>query len=303
VSEYVIGLDGGGTKTKVLVADRKKKILESFLAGAINYNGSEKELIDKNMQTIFQTVLEKGYASKDCVGICIGTAGISNPLVRQYIMSNLELFGYSCPVSIVGDHETALAGALLQVEGMILIAGTGSICYGKDEKGNSYRTGGYGHLIDDAGSGYAIGRDILSAVIRAHDKRCEATVLTKLVLEYLNIQTIEELIRYVYDPDHSKKDIARLSILIEEAYRQEDKAAIAIVDHCVSELMELTKPILRVMKEDCSIAVSGSILLKNQDIFDKLCAGMKKDYPLVTITKPMKDAAFGAVILATSLIC
>ena len=301
MSEYVIGLDGGGTKTKVLVADRNKKILESFLAGAINYNGSEKERIDRNMQTIFQTILEKGYANKDCIGICIGTAGISNPLVHQYIKSNIDLFGYSCPVSIVGDHETALVGALLQSEGMILIAGTGSICYGRDEKGNSYRTGGYGHLIDDEGSGYAIGRDILSAVVRAYDKRCEATVLTKLVLDYLNIQTIEELIRYVYDPGHSKKDIAKLSVLIEKAYRLQDQAAIAIVDHCVSELMELTKPILKVMKEDCSIAVSGSILLKNQDIFDKLCAGMKKEHPLVTITKPKKDAAFGAVILAAGL--
>ena len=301
MSEYVIGLDGGGTKTKVLVADRNKKILESFLAGAINYNGSEKERIDRNMQSIFQTILAKGYARKDCIGICIGTAGISNPLVPQYIKSNVDLFNYSCPVSIVGDHETALVGALLQSEGMILIAGTGSICYGRDGKGNSYRTGGYGHLIDDEGSGYAIGRDILSAVVRAYDKRCEATVLTKLVLDYLNIQTIEELIRYVYDPGHSKKDIAKLSVLIEKAYRLQDQAAIAIVDHCVSELMELTKPILKVMKEDCSIAVSGSILLKNQDIFDKLCAGMKKEHPLVTITKPKKDAAFGAVIIAAGL--
>lgn len=300
--EYVIGLDGGGTKTKVLIADRNKRILDSFLAGAINYNGSEKEFIDKNIQTIFQTIIDKGYASKDCIGICIGTAGISNPLVHQYIKSIIALFDYSCPVSIVGDSEAALAGALLQSEGMILIAGTGSICFAKDEKGNSYRTGGYGHLIDDEGSGYAIGRDILSAVVRAHDKRSEATVLTKLVFEYLKIETIEELIRFVYNPNNNKKDIAKLSRLIEKAYNLQDKAAIAIVDKCVLELMKLTKPILRKMKEDCSIAFSGSVLLNNKDIYDKLYKKLKEEHPFVTIAKPKNDAAFGAVILATQLI-
>lgn len=299
--EYVIGLDGGGTKTKILVADRDYNMLESFYGGPINYNGTKKEIVDQNFQAIFQTIKDKGYESKKCAGICIGTAGISNPNIHQYIRTNIDLFGYSCPVSIVGDCETALAGAVLQTEGIILISGTGSICYAKDEMGNTYRTGGYGHLIDDEGSGYAIGRDILTAVIKAYDLRSEATLLTNHVLDYLNIQTIEELIHFVYNPNHNKKEIAGLSILIEKAYQMEDKAAIAIIEKCVAGLMELIDPIMLRMKEDSTIAVSGSVLLNNKVIFNKLSTNISNKYPLVTMIKPKKDAAFGAVYLANRL--
>lgn len=302
MSEYVIGMDGGGTKTKVLIADRNQNILDELLGGATNYNGTDKEQIDKNIQGIFQTLEEKGYKKNNCRGICIGTAGISNPLVTEYMKDNINRFGYTCPTSIVGDHETALVGALLQAEGMILIAGTGSICYGKDELGNTYRTGGFGYLIDDEGSGYAIGRDILSAVVRAHDKREEDTVLTGLVFEYLNIQSIEELIRYVYNPNHSKKDIAKLSVLIDRAYQLKDIAALSIMDKCVTGLVELTRPILTHMKENCTIAVAGSVLLNNDDILDRFTARMKSEYSKVSIIKPKKDAAYGAIILATKLL-
>lgn len=80
-------------------------------------------------------------------------------------------------IRLVGDHETALAGALEEPAGVILIAGTGSICYGVNESGAKFRAGGYGHIIDDAGSAYAIGRDILKAVVRSSDGRQGQTVL------------------------------------------------------------------------------------------------------------------------------
>lgn len=302
MSDYVIGMDGGGTKTKVLISDSNQTILDELTGGAINYNGTDKKQIDKNIQSIFQILEKMGYKKHNCRGICIGTAGISNPLVSKYMKENIERFGYTCPTSIVGDHETALVGALLQTEGMILIAGTGSICYGKDEHGNTYRTGGYGHLIDDEGSGYAIGRDILSAVVRAYDKREKDTVLTDLVFEYLNIQSMEELIRYVYNPSHSKKDIAKLSVLIGEAYQLRDIAALTIMDKCVSGLIDLTRPILSHMKVNCTVAVAGSVLLNNQDIMDRFTGRMASEYPKVSIIKPIKDAAYGAIILATKLL-
>lgn len=302
MSDYVIGMDGGGTKTKVFIADRNQNILEEIIGGATNYNGTDKERIDKNMQDIFQTLEERGYKKANCRGICIGTAGISNPIVTEYLNDNIKRFGYTCPVSIVGDHETALVGALLQAEGMILIAGTGSICYGKDEYGKTYRTGGFGYLIDDEGSGYAIGRDILSAVVKAYDKREVDTVLRELVYEFLHITSIEELIRYVYNPNHSKKDIAKLSILIDRAYHLKDRAALSIMDKCVTGLVELTKPILNYMKVDCTIAVAGSVLLNNHEILDRFIARMKVKYPKVSIIKPKRDAAYGAIILAARLL-
>ncbi|WP_312430280.1 BadF/BadG/BcrA/BcrD ATPase family protein [Lacrimispora sp.] len=113
----------------------------------------------------------------DCRGICIGAAGISNRDTAKLLTRNLKEQGMQGVIRLVGDHETALAGALEEPAGVILIAGTGSICYGINESGAKFRAGGYGHIIDDAGSAYAIGKDILKAVVRSSDGRQGQTVL------------------------------------------------------------------------------------------------------------------------------
>jgi N-acetylglucosamine kinase-like BadF-type ATPase len=301
MQNYVIGMDGGGTKTEVYITDREKNILLHFMGGAINYNGGSKAFIDSNLQTILQRIKDEGYPPEACSGICIGAAGTSNPIVNNQIKENVLRFGYECPISILGDVETAFAGALENKPGYILIAGTGSICYGRDVNGKVYRTGGFGHIIGDEGSGYAIARDILAAVARAQDGRGEPTLLTDMVYQYLKIRSIEEMIGYIYHPGRSKKDIAELSVLIQEAYALRDKAAIRIVKQCVSDLMDLVTPLLTNVEESPSLTVSGSILLKNGDIFKEFVSRMNEVFPHTEIIKPRHDAAYGAVLLALQL--
>ncbi|SHO43994.1 BadF/BadG/BcrA/BcrD ATPase family protein [Anaerocolumna xylanovorans] len=301
MERYVIGMDGGGTKTAVLLADTNGKILEEFTGGTMNYNGSSKEFIDSNLQSIFHIITEKGFQAQGCAAICVGAAGISNLTVKEQLLDNIRKAGYLCPVSLVGDVDTAFAGALENQEGIILISGTGSICLGKDKEGNSCRTGGYGHLIDDVGSGYAIAREILSAVVKSSDGRRRPTLLKQLVFEYLNISRIEELISYVYAPNRNKKEIAELSVLIEKAAECEDAAAERIIEGCVSDLVELAAPVVGQWKEAPVLAVSGSVLLHNALIYDKFCVSMQKAYPGITVTKAKKTAVYGAVLLALKL--
>jgi N-acetylglucosamine kinase-like BadF-type ATPase len=301
MQNYVIGMDGGGTKTEVYVTDRAKNILLHFIGGAINYNGGSKAFIDSNLQTILQRIKEEGYTPEACSGICIGAAGTSNPIVNKQIKENVLKFRYECPISILGDVETAFAGALENKPGFILIAGTGSICYGKDENGKVYRTGGFGHIIGDEGSGYAIARDILAAVARAQDGRGEPTILTDMVYKYLKIRSIEEMIGYIYHPGRSKKEIAELSVLIQEAYAIKDTTAICIVKKCALDLLDLVTPLLVKGEESPSLAVSGSILLKNGDIYKEFVSRMNEAFPRTEIIKPHHDAAYGAVLLALQL--
>ncbi len=298
MDNYVIGMDGGGTKTTIIAADLKGQVLESFTGDTINYNGGSKAYIDSNLQAIFRMIKDKGLLPEHCRAICIGAAGISNPLVKEQLLENIMGAGYTCPVKIVGDADTAFAGALENGEGMILIAGTGSICLGKDAEGNTYRTGGYGHLIDDEGSGYAIARDILSCVVKACDGRKEPTILKNLLFDYLGIQSVEELISYVYLPGRSKKEIAALSIIIEPALQQKDQAALEIVDRCIEGLAELTTPIIRRFHKAPVLAVAGSILMNNQWIFEGFTERMKALHPEVSIRKPKHSATYGAVLLA-----
>jgi N-acetylglucosamine kinase-like BadF-type ATPase len=298
MDSYVIGMDGGGTKTSVVITDFDKNIIESFTGGTINYNGSGKALVDTNLQHIFQAIQSNGYPFEKCSAICIGAAGISNPTVKIMLIDNINKAGIMCPVRIVSDVEAAFAGAFEEAHGIILIAGTGSICYGKDWQGNTYRSGGYGYLIDDAGSGYAIAREILAAVVQAQDGRIEPTCLTRLVFNYLKITTIEELMSYVYHTQRSKKEIAALSVLIKEACEHGDEKAINIVKQCATDLTDLAAPVIKQFKGDITLAVSGGVLLNNEIIFHEFCGQMKLRYPQVTITKPKQSAAYGAINLA-----
>lgn len=298
MSNYVIGLDGGGTKTVAFVADQHRNMLDQFQGGAINYNGGNKSLIDSNFEHIFKTIIKKGFAKEKCSAICIGTAGIGNPIVKQYILDIMKTLGYQCPILIVTDAETAFAGAIDNKHGIILIAGTGSICYGKDPMGNSYHVGGYGHLIDDEGSGYAIAKEILTAVVQANDGRIKPTILSDRVFEYLMIESIDELISYVYNTHHSKKEIAKLSELIEGAYEQKDEIAVSIINKCVCDLMHLVSPILKQLSGEVCLAVAGSVLLNNNEIYRLFVKKMHQLYPNVLIGKAKHNAAYGAVLLA-----
>jgi N-acetylglucosamine kinase-like BadF-type ATPase len=298
---YVIGMDGGGTKTSVLLADTNGKMLEEFTGGTINYNGGSKEFIDLNLKKIFHTITEMGYQTEHCMAICAGAAGISNPAVKGQLYGAIRKAGYRCPVTIVGDMDTAFAGALENQEGIILISGTGSVCLGRDSKGNSYRTGGYGHLIDDVGSGYAIAREILSAVVKSSDGRKGATLLKQLVFEYLNIGSVEELIAYVYAPNRNKKEIAELAVLIGRAAQDRDGEAERIIEGCVSDLVDLTVPVIRHWKEAPVLAALGSVLLNNDLIYNNFCEGMQKLCPGIRVMKAKKTAVYGAMLLAIKL--
>ncbi len=301
MERYVIGMDGGGTKTAVLLADTSGRVLEEFTGGTMNYNGSSKERIDSNLQSIFHRITEKSFQAQECAAICVGAAGISNLAVKEQLLEHIRKAGYWCPVKIVGDVDTAFAGALENQEGIILISGTGSICLGKDKEGKSYRTGGYGHLIDDVGSGYAIARESLSAIVKSNDGRREPTLLKELVFEYLNINSVEELISYVYAPGRNKKEIAELSILIGKAAECGDRAAERIIEDCARDLTELAAPVVRQWKEAPVLAVSGSVLLQNTLIYEKFCKSMQKAYPGITVTKAKRTAVYGAMLLALKL--
>ncbi|WMJ86949.1 N-acetylglucosamine kinase [Anaerocolumna sp. MB42-C2] len=298
MKNYVIGMDGGGTRTSVLIADFKQNLLDSFVKGTINYNGSSKIQVDANLEDIFKSVEENGYPKEKCKAICIGAAGVSNPVVKENILGFIKKMGFLCPVRLVGDHEAAFNGALKDSFGIILISGTGSICYGQDHNGVSYRTGGFGHLIDDTGSGYAIGRDILKAVVMAYDGRREATLLTELIFNRLKIDNINQLVSYVYKQERSKKDIAGLSILIEEACERKDKCALEIVDRNVNDLVDLVTPVAKQMKGEIPLAVSGSVLLKNQYIYNRLKEMLYQHNPKITVFQSKRNAAIGAVTLA-----
>lgn len=298
-NDFILGMDGGGTATVVSAFSKNGCCLGEWKAGSLNVNGQSYEETIGTVADILLLIEKAGLPVGACRGICIGAAGISNPDTAAVITGALRQAGMQGAIKLVGDQETALAAAFPELWGVILIAGTGSICYGKSKDGTAYRVGGYGHIIDDAGSAYAIGRDILQAVVRGYDGRTPATVLTDLVYKQLNIGSMGELISWLYAPDRTKKEIAALAPLSETAVcsineRAEDAAAAAILAHAAEELALLAGVMLQRIPETNKIVLSGSVLLKNKIVRKKFTDCINRLYPQVMLEETKESAAVGA---------
>ncbi|WP_239615095.1 N-acetylglucosamine kinase [Cohnella mopanensis] len=296
---YVAGMDGGGTKTAVLIADEQGTEVHAFSSGPINYNGQDEESIRRSFEEMFETINRVCGGLEHCAQLCIGAAGVSNPTVVSRLTSLARECGYRGGIQVTGDHETALRGALDSPYGIILIAGTGSICYGMNESGLTHRAGGCGYLIDDEGSGYSIGRELAAAVAKANDGRIPPTAITGLVYGRLGIDTVRELVGFVHDKRTNKKDIAALAPLLSEACALGDEAALTIARRSAGSLRELVLPVVeRLGQRSGNLALAGSVLLNNRFVRSELIGLLKEDYPDLDVFPAKREAALGAVLIA-----
>ena len=145
-------------------------------------------------------------------------------------------------------------------EGLVVIAGTGSICFGKNAAGQTARSGGFGHLIDDGGSGYAIGRDVLASAVRVMDGRVADTAVLQAVCDRLGGGP-EKIVPFVYSPETDKAAIAKISYVALELADQGNPEVMKILDQAAAELAQLVLAVQqRLGMQQCRIALLGGLL-------------------------------------------
>ncbi len=296
---YVIGMDGGGTKTKICVMNLEGREVDVLFGGGMNINGLGREGVLRNMAEIFAELKKRCGDWSQLKGLCIGAAGISNPELKEALLLSVKLAGIEMNPVIFGDQHAALYGAHCQGKGIILIAGTGSICFGLDGKGGEARTGGWGYLIDDEGSGYALGRDVLAAIARAEDGRIPPTCMREPVFAQLGIDSINGMIKFIYADTTGKKEIAALAIHIMKGYEAGEKVALASLEKAADKLADMVAPVVRKLHlEDGEIAFCGSVITKNEVVIGKLKNKLQAMFPELKCIQPKQDAAFGAALRA-----
>lgn len=301
---YRIGMDGGGTRTRVIVVEREKEVFRVETTG-INYNSFSEDMIRTGLTEAISQLEANGFMPAACSGIGIGAAGISNPNAAPYLRKVLQNLGFTCPIVVAGDQEAALLGGVGRRAGILLIAGTGSICMARDEKGRKFRCGGYGHIIDDAGSAYAVGRDILNAIVRMEDGRGPATALRDEVYRTLQLSNVSELIAWVYDPAKTKRDVAAVAACLTEEILEEDAVARQIAHKAVEELVLHVSTILsgKQMNYDLSsgekipLLLEGGLINRNAFVRQLFEASLREQELPVCISEKQHDAAYGASLL------
>ncbi|MGP0019486.1 MAG: N-acetylglucosamine kinase [Candidatus Sulfotelmatobacter sp.] len=167
---YYLGIDGGGTKTTCAVGD-ESRLLATATAGPSNVvRVGEAQARKSLQQAVRQACAAAGIAPAQVAYTCVGGSGAARPELAEIVRRALAEI-LSTPIDVVGDMQIALEAAFDTGPGVIVIAGTGSIAYGRDLQGRTVRAGGWGFAIGDEGSAHWIGRAAVSAVLRAADPR------------------------------------------------------------------------------------------------------------------------------------
>lgn len=289
-----IGIDGGGTKTKYVLYDEVGNILNETTTGTVHILQKDiKQCIatlKKGITPLLQDISEEVYIVAGLAGY--GQEASARHKIEEVCKIAFEGYRYS----LYNDVQIAIAGALNNQDGIVVIAGTGSIALSTID-GKQHRCGGWGYLLGDEGSGYWIARKMLDIFCRQHDGRLPKTILYNLVMNYCNLENGQDIISYVNVTLEGKRDnIASLASIVHEAAKQDDKYAIMIYQEAAKEIAKLILVLAKNFTSSIMISYIGGvfkakdfILLPLQDALNEI------DCKLVA---PKHSPEYGAYLLA-----
>lgn len=297
----LIGIDGGATKTKGLITTAEGNEIATATGGSTNqYNIPLKE-VRNNLQSIIENLLRQARSNVDAVrGICLGLAGVDKPEDAKRIHKLTREILPKADINVVNDSVIALYGGCLKPYGIIVISGTGSIAYGRNRRGEEFRAGGWGHILGDEGSGYAIGLQALRAVCRAADGRARSTLLSELILKALNLKSAVELIDWTKKIGGDKAQISSLSPIVEQAALAGDTTALNILNFEAEELVLAVQAVKRILfkrrETGIEVVVGGSNLCKSELYFNLFKKKAEKKLKEIKVILPRKEPVAGAIL-------
>lgn len=299
---FLIGIDGGGTKTHAVLTNLQGEKLFECFAGPSNFLilGTRKasetilSLIDSCKNSL-------NISYEDISAALLGTTGAGRRNDAELLEADFQSYLKSKNISLKNFHvesdaRIALEGAFSGKPGSILIAGTGSILFGKDKEGNIHRVGGFGRFIGDEGSGYSIGKKALTALAKSFDGRSAKTILSELINEKFGISSSEKLITEVYKNNF---DIASPAPLVLQAAEMGDKTAIQIIESETDELILHIKAMKEKIKEEALfIAFIGGILSSKNVYSDLFTKKIKEQISNCQVKPPDYPPEYGAILMA-----
>jgi N-acetylglucosamine kinase-like BadF-type ATPase len=300
--KYLIGIDGGGTKTKCVVTDLNGNSVYESLGGPSNFLVYGLDKVYENIINLLTDCTKNlNCGFNDIACIVIGTAGAGRKedvekLKNHFIKSTK---GQIKNFYVESDARIALEGAFPGKPGSILISGTGSIMFGKDSEGKIHRVGGFGRLIGDEGSGYSLGKKGLQAISKFYDERGIGTSLIKFFSDNFEINNGEQLINAVYKNNF---DIASVAEYVISAAEKNDKVYLKIIEEETDELILHIKAMMEKLKlKPFNVSFTGSIIANDNYFSQMLRKKIYERFDDVVIKEPEQPPVMGALLIAKEL--
>ncbi|MBB2973257.1 BadF/BadG/BcrA/BcrD ATPase family protein [Mesorhizobium sp. RMAD-H1] len=233
-NDLILGIDGGGTKVLVALADRSGRILRTAHGGGINPmdNPNWRRELDSQLASFI------GVPRLKAVVAALPAYGEVADLSERQREAIGGVFA-DVPQLVLNDVDAAHLGAFAGGPGILILSGTGSMAWARDAEGNSSRAGGWGDVIGDEGSSYWIGRATLSLVSQSLDGRAPPTALAEALFEHLRLDQsdpINALAGWVSGLASQRSGIAALSVLVDRVAQAGDAAAMCLIEQAADEL-------------------------------------------------------------------
>jgi len=297
---YYLGIDGGGTKTTCAAGD-ETRVLAASTAGPSNVvRVGEAQARESLHRAVHQACAASGIAPAQVARTCVGGSGAAHPELAAIIRGILAEI-LPAPVDVVGDMEIALQAAFDDDPGVIVIAGTGSIAYGRDRTGKTLRAGGWGFEIGDEGSAHWIGRAAVSAVLRASDRegdKAASSALPKALCRAWGVFSLSDLARAansVPPPD--------FAALFRAVVASEDELARDVLNRAGRELADVAGVVIRrLFHEDnqasVPVAMIGGVFRYAAPAREAFYNELQKQAPRARVMPQVVDPVEGALRMA-----
>jgi N-acetylmuramic acid 6-phosphate etherase len=309
-SDLVLGIDGGGSRTVAVLAvaraaadERLGAILGRGVAGPSNVHAVGRDRAAQSLNdAIDRAFASAGIRRATVAAACLGLAGADRPADRELLANWANPARLAQQVRIENDAALVLAAGTPDGWGLAVIAGTGSFALARTPDGQTRRSGGWGHLIGDEGSGYAIALAGLRAVARAADGRGPATSLTQAFLQQLGIAQARLLVLRIYSSQLDRADLAALAEIVTREATAGDAVAKTILHAAIEELAAAALAAATLFDgvpvHRLPLAVAGGLLTSSPLLVQLLVTSLRtrglSPEPVQTVTEP----AMGAVQLA-----
>lgn len=289
-----LGIDAGGTRTRALLADASGAIIGVGESGPANVSGPKREAALEHMSEAAASA--RGSIDAQAIGaVCAGAAGVlSMPSAAEHFGARLRsALGVGGPVAFLGDAVTAFAAGTAESEGVVLIAGTGAVALKvRGHTGMAGRADGYGWLLGDAGSGFWLGREAVSAALRHLDGhgpggRMVGAVLGEIApAEHTSGQIVAQCML------EAPARLARFAPMVCEAAESGDELARNITGRAVAHLMASAEAVI---EQGRPLVLAGSLLTEPTPVARGLrerLAERLPDTPVLTAAEPVRGAAW-----------
>lgn len=297
----VLGVDGGGTKTHAVITDGRDRVLGEGLSGASNPLRVGVSSAAAAVSEAFDRALARASLRRaDVSAAVVGLAGVRRADLRERMGEALLALGVAT-VEIVTDAEIALHGATKGEPGVVLIAGTGSICCGVNARGRRACAGGWGPVAGDEGSGSWVARRALQAVARAADGRGAQTSLVEPCLEYFNVAAAADLSTAIYAPSMTNERIAGFGKVVIETAKRRDAVARAILSEAGQELGLAAEAVirgLRMEREEFRVGYVGGVFNAGEILLEPLRERLASVAPRARLAPPLLSPALAAALMA-----